>query len=100
MARLELTPEVLDDFDRIAEHLRRFEAEGIGQRIAGLVEAMQLLTHSPLVGRKTGKHLLRELVIGRGTHGYVALYRFVPDLDTVVVLAVRAQREADYRLAG
>ena len=37
-----------------------------------------------------------ELVIGRGAHGDVALYRFVPELDTVVVLAVRAQREAGY----
>ena len=43
---------------------------------------------------KNGK---RELVIGRGTRGYVALYRYVPALDTVFVLAVQAQREAGFK---
>jgi len=39
----------------------------------------------------------RELVIGLGTRGYVALYRYVPVLDTAFVLAIRSQREAGYR---
>jgi hypothetical protein len=39
---------------------------------------------------------LGELVIGRRTRGYVALYRYVPELDTVFVLAIRAQKEAGY----
>ena len=38
----------------------------------------------------------RELVIGKGPHGYVALYRYVDSLDIVFVLAVRAQREAGF----
>lgn len=38
----------------------------------------------------------RELVIGRRSHGYVALYRFVSEIDTVFVLAIRSQREAGY----
>ena len=37
---------------------------------------------------------MRELVIGHGSHGYVALYQFVPEIDVVFVLAIRAQREA------
>ena len=57
---------------------------------------MQVLEHSPLIGRpvKGGK---RELVIGRGSRGYVALYRFVAAIDTVFVLAVRGQRESGYK---
>jgi len=39
----------------------------------------------------------RELVIGKGTRGYVALYRYVPTLDTVFVLAIRGQRDAGYQ---
>jgi hypothetical protein len=35
-------------------------------------------------------------VIGKGPHGYVALYRYVDSLDIVFVLAVRAQREAGF----
>ncbi len=57
------------------------------------MQAVQILAHSPLIGRpvKGGK---RELVIGRRSPGFVALYRFVPDVDTVFVLAIRGQREA------
>jgi hypothetical protein len=41
----------------------------------------------------------RELVIGRHSHGYVALYRYVVEIDTVFVLALRSQREAGYARA-
>ena len=96
MARIELAPEVLDDFDRIFDHLTKFEADHIPQRIAEIVDALQVLEHSPLIGRpvKGGKC---ELVIGRGSRGYVALYRFVAAIDTVFVLAVRSQRESGYK---
>jgi hypothetical protein len=39
---------------------------------------------------KDGK---RELIIGRETRGYVALYSYLAAIDTVFVLAVRARRE-------
>lgn len=96
MARVEIAPEVLDDFDRFFEHMARFEVEDAAVRIGEIVQAVEILTHSPLVGRpvKGGK---RELVIGRGSRGYVALYRFVASVDTVFVLAIRGQREAGYR---
>jgi len=55
-----------------------------------------VLTHSPLIGRlvRGGN---RELVIGRGSRGYVALYRFVPNVDTVFILALKSQRELGYK---
>lgn len=57
---------------------------------------MQILIHSPQIGRpmQGGK---RELVIGRASHGYVALYLYVAPIDTVFVLAVRGQREAGFK---
>jgi toxin ParE1/3/4 len=96
VARVELAPEVFDDFDRFFDHMARFEMEDAPGRIGEIVEAIQLLTHSPLIGRpaKGGR---RELVIGLGSDGYVALYRFVARIDTVFVLAIRSQREAGYR---
>lgn len=99
MARIELAPEVLDDFDRIFDHLSAFDADHMAQRIGEIVDAVQILEHSPMIGRpvKGGK---RELVIGRGSHGYVALYRFVSAIDTVFVLAVRSQRESGYKHPG
>jgi len=32
-------------------------------------------------------------VIGRRSRGFVALYRYVAEIDTVFVLALRSQRE-------
>ena len=63
------------------------------KRISEIVEAIQILAHSPLIGRrvKAGK---RELVIGRASRGYVALYRYAADIDAVFVLALRSQRES------
>ena len=97
MARIELAPEVLDDFDRLFDHLAQFEVGDAAERIGEIVEAVQILSHSPLIGRpvKGGK---RELVIGRGSRGYVALYRYVANIDTVLVLAARSQRESGYKL--
>lgn len=96
MARIELAPGVLDDFERFLGHMARFEVPAAVARIGEIIQAMDVLTHSPLIGRpvKGGK---RELVIGRESHGYVALYRFVPAIDTVFVLAIRGQRESGYK---
>jgi plasmid stabilization system protein ParE len=96
MTRIELAPEVLDDFERIIDHLLRYEVEDIPGRMAGIVQALDILSHSPLIGRpvKTGQ---RELLIGRNSRSYVALYRFVPDIDTVFVLALRSQRESGFK---
>jgi len=95
MARVELAPEVLDDFDRFFDHMARFEIEDAPARIGEIVQAIQVLIHSPLIGRPVqgGK---RELVIGRDSQGYVALSRFVASIDTVFVLAIRSQREAGF----
>jgi plasmid stabilization system protein ParE len=40
---------------------------------------------------------IRQLVISYGQTGYVALYRFVPALQEVRILAIRHQRELRYR---
>ncbi len=96
MARIELAPEVLDDVDCFVDHLAQHAAQDVQSRIGEIVQAIQILAHSPLIGRtvKGGK---RELVIGKGVRGYVALYRYVASLDTVVVLAIRHQREFGYK---
>ena len=96
MARIELSPQVFDDFDRFFDHIAQFDAGTAPQRIGEILEAIHILTHSPLIGRPV-RDGLRELVIGRAARGYVALYRYVAAMDTVFVLAVRAQREHGYK---
>lgn len=57
--------------------------------------AVANLAAHPLVGRRVEGDL-RELVISFGETGYIALYRFVVQQDTVRVLALRHQREIGY----
>lgn len=95
MARIELSPEITEDFDRILDHLSTFQVENLGQRIGEIITALDVLEQNPLIGRPVAKGK-RELVIGRRTRGYLALYRYVPEMDIVFVLAIRGQREAGY----
>ena len=56
------------------------------------------LKHSPMIGRPVEDHVdLRELVIDFGTSGYLAMYHFEADLDAVTILAIKHQREDDYK---
>lgn len=96
MTRIELAPEVFDDFDRFFDFIAQHDPSSAPEHIAEIVDAIQILTQSPQIGRpvKGGK---RELVIGRAWRGYVALYHYVEAIDTVFVLAVRSQREARFK---
>lgn len=93
MARIELAPGVMDDIDRFLAHLAEFGSADIPERIDEMLQVLQVLAHSPLIGRpvQDGK---RELIIGKGGRGHVALYRYLADIETVFILALRAQREA------
>jgi plasmid stabilization system protein ParE len=100
MARIELAAEVFDDFDRFFDHWAEFGvAADASHRLDEIIQAVDILASSPLIGRKV-KGGNRELVIGRASHGYVALYRFLPDIDTVFVLAIRSQRKTGYKRGG
>ena len=96
MSRIEIAPEVGDDFDRILDHLAQHDLEHVAARIGEIIQAFNVLETNPFIGRPTAKNTC-ELIIGRGWRGYVALYRYVAELDTVFVLAVRGQKEAGYR---
>ena len=95
MSRIELAPEVADDFERILDYLAQYEVDDRAARIGEIIQAISILEHNPLIGRLASGEM-NELVIGRRTHGYIALYRYVPVIDTVFVLAIRRQREVGY----
>ena len=96
MTRIELAPEVLDDFDRFFEPMTRFEVADVFGRLQEILDAIQVLTHSPLIGRPVAGGQ-RELVIGQDSRGYIALYRYLAEIDTAFVLALRAQRESGFK---
>lgn len=95
MSRVELAPEVVEDFERILEHLAAYEITEGAVRIQSIIEALAILEHHPRIGRPAEGDK-RELVIGKDSRGYVALYRYVAEADTVLVLAIRSQSEAGY----
>ena len=95
MARIELAPEVADDFDRIIAHLSEHAVKDHAARVNEIIQAINVLELNPLIGRPA-HHEKRELIIGRKARGYVALYRYIGEIDTVFVLAIRGQKEAGY----
>jgi toxin ParE1/3/4 len=96
MVRIELAPEVLDDIDRFIDHLEQHQVADVADRVGEILEAIQILSRSPLIGRPVagGK---RELIIGKGSRGYAALYRYLAGIETVFILALRAQRESGFK---
>ena len=95
MARIRLVSGVIEDLDRIVGHLQTHEVENAKARADEIISAFDVLADSPLIGRPAGGGK-RELIIGHGSRGYIALYRYLPLIDTVLILAIRAQRELGY----
>jgi toxin ParE1/3/4 len=96
MSRVELAPEVSDDLDRILDHLVHHDVENAAARVREIIQAIDVLETNPLIGRPATSDK-RELIIGRRSRGYVALYRYIAEVDTAFVLALRSQREAGYK---
>jgi plasmid stabilization system protein ParE len=95
MSRIVLMPGVGDDFERISDHLAEFDVADIPLRLHEIIQAIAVLEHNPVIGRPVDDDK-RELVIGRDARGYIALYRYLAEIDTVFILALRGQRETGY----
>ncbi len=72
MSRIEVAPEVAEDFDRIPEHLYRYEVSNASARMEESSQEISILEYNRLVGGPARADM-RELIIGRLSHGYVAL---------------------------
>ncbi len=99
-----LTREAEQDLERLFDFVLERELARDGNDLDLAQEALNairssllLLQRFPFTCRKAGTNpFLRELVIPFGAAGYVALFEIV-NAETVVVSAVRDQREDDYR---
>jgi plasmid stabilization system protein ParE len=96
MAQVIYSDEAFADFERITGFLLEISSEVAAQALESIGSAIGVLEAHPFIGRRVDDHI-RELVISRGTTGYLALYRFDPAFDVVRVLRVRHQREAGYQ---
>lgn len=95
MARITYAPRAVLDLERLRDFIAEKDPEAALAAAEAIVEAVSVLERHPLIGRPAEAGM-RELVIARGRTGYVALYDWLEAIDTVVVLALRHQREAGY----
>ena len=102
--QVKLTREAEDDLLRLYDFMleREIERSGGGdlaladRAIAAIHHGFATLRSSPFTCRKAAQSpFLRELVIPFGGTGFVALFE-ISNTDTVVIAAVRHQREDDY----
>ena len=96
MTELVYTEHALADLERLGDFLVETDLQAAQDTVKLIFQALEILVQHPEIGRKV--HFgQRELVISRGRTGYLALYRFLPHLDRVLVLALRHQRESGYK---
>lgn len=96
MTALLFAAELAADIARITEHLEAHAVADVDARLGEIVDALQVLRKHPLIGRPAGDGW-SELVIGKGSRGYVALYAYDAVADAVSVTALRGRREAGFR---
>ena len=94
MVPVRYLPSALEDLDRLADFLHESDPAAAIGTARLILDAIRVLVDHPLIGRPAGQGR-RELVIYRGRTGYLAQYRYEPDSDEVVIVAIRHQREAD-----
>ena len=96
--RVRLTAEARSDLLRLFTFLVEKDPDVARRARVSIENALGMLQFSPFSCRKALREnpFLRELVIPFGSAGDVALFE-IDDEKTITVLAVRHQRESDYR---
>jgi|WetSurSiteA1Bulk_404760.scaffolds.fasta_scaffold05331_3 plasmid stabilization system protein ParE len=96
MPQVRLTPRAGQDLKRLYDFLLAKDERVAGNAIETIKVSFKPLAHLPMIGRPIEDDI-RELVIDFGRIGYLALYHYDTDIDTVIILAIRHQRENDYK---
>lgn len=96
--RVRFTLEAKSDLERLYGFLAEHDLEAAERALDVIDRAWTVLEEFPFSCRKAqdSNPFVREIVIPFGSAGYVALFE-IEDRQTVTVLAVRHQREDDYR---
>ena len=95
--KLRFAPEAEADLLRLYDFLLAADVAAADRALDAIKTSLEILRVSPFSCRKAlpDNPFLRELIIPFGSAGYVALFEIEND-RTVIVLAVRHQREDDY----
>jgi plasmid stabilization system protein ParE len=96
VARLIYAERALADLERLVDFLAASGPEHALATIDLVAGAVDVLPDHPLIGRPIAGAELRELVISRGSTGYIAIYCVEERTDTVLILGIRHQHEAGF----
>jgi len=96
--QIRFTKVAREDLKRLYRFLAERDIEAAKHALQAINKAIELLATFPFTCRKanTDSPFLRELLISFGVSGYVALFE-IEENNNVTILAVRHQREDDYR---
>jgi len=96
--RVRFTLEAKSDLERLYGFLAEQDLEAAERALDVIDRAWTILEEFPFSCRKAedSNPFVREIVIPFGSAGFVALFE-IENQQTVTVLAVRHQREDDYR---
>lgn len=98
MPHLRFSALAQSDLSRLHPFLVGKDITAAQRAMLAIREALKPLNHAPMIGRPVEESKdPRELVIDFGASGYLALYRFEPAIDSVTILAIKHQREDDYK---
>ncbi|MBY5810834.1 type II toxin-antitoxin system RelE/ParE family toxin [Rhizobium leguminosarum] len=94
---LKYTQTFYEDLDRLADFLIERDPDLAERALNAIQKALMIIQDFPLMARRASADdpLLRELVVPFGSGGYVILFKVMNE-TSVIVLAVRHQREEDY----
>ncbi|MBY5672019.1 type II toxin-antitoxin system RelE/ParE family toxin [Rhizobium leguminosarum] len=94
---LKYTQTFYEDLGRLADFLIERDPDLAERAINAIQKVLMILQDFPLMARRASADdpLLRELVVPFGSAGYVILFKVMNE-TSVIVLAVRHQREEDY----
>lgn len=98
MPSVKFTAGALRDLAQLRAFLQHKNPIASQKAAATIIPSVQFLKQHPQIGRPVEDIApgYRELVIGFSHYGYVALYRM--NGNTVIIVAIRHQLEADYHL--
>jgi plasmid stabilization system protein ParE len=97
VAEVTFTSRALAELQRIFDFLATDNRPVAVATVQASRTGVEVSASHPFIGRPAARGR-RELILSRGKSGYVSLYRYAPGLDKVLVLAIRHQREAGYRV--
>lgn len=94
MPRVIFAPAAIRDLQRLREFLREKNPDAARRAAEAIRRAIAQLSDQPRIGRPVQDLSpdFRDLMINFGQSGYVARYTFAG--DSIIVLALRHQREA------